>query len=169
MSLYTYVDSYIHMYVCMYAHTYLHGCVFVQLNVCFLVFFSSVFKLTMYVCIYRISGNIGDIFNLAVWRSVSKSPNLHRPTSYALSLLCNCQILSRPMLNYSLILCKSPNLMINVSRYTVISDNIPTVCDYVRMYVHTSHTFAACNIHAYYILYVQYIVLEKVQFTYIRI
>ena len=45
----------------------------------------------MYI-MYCISRNIGDIFNLVVWRPGSKSPNLHRPTYYALSLLCNCQI-----------------------------------------------------------------------------
>ena len=42
---------------------------------------------------YHKSRNIGNIFNLMIWRSGSKSPNLyhhanlHRPTYYALSLL----------------------------------------------------------------------------------
>ena len=41
--------------------------------------------------LYRISGNIGDIFNLAVWRSGSKSPNFyHQIHINLLTMLCPC-------------------------------------------------------------------------------
>ena len=40
---------------------------------------------------YRISRNIGDIFNLAIWRSGSKLPNFyHQIYIYLLTMLCPC-------------------------------------------------------------------------------
>ena len=74
---------------------------------------------------YRISGNIGDIFNLAVWRSGSKSPNFyHQIHINLLTMLYPCcatvKFIIFANFYYSLILRKSPNLMIaNISGYTV--------------------------------------------------
>ena len=101
---------------------------------------------SLYVLRYRRSGNIGDIFNLAVWQSGSKSPNFsHQIYINLLTMLCPyCATAKfnfcRAMLNYSLILCKSSNLMItNISGYTVCT--VHTFCIvYMCMYVFHSTT-----------------------------
>ena len=77
----------------------------------------------------RISGNIGDIVNLAVWGLGSKLPNFYQQIYIdLLTILCPCCATANlipPILNYSLILRKSPNLMIaNISGHTVYTPSM---------------------------------------------
>ena len=101
-------------------------------------------------CTYRISGNIGDIFNLVVWRSESKLPNFyHQIYIDLLTMLCPCCATAKfnfpQILRYSLILRKSPNLMIaNISGYTVsiISAGELAKTQTMRKYPrHQEHTY----------------------------
>ena len=83
-----YISTYVHT-VHMYIHTYVR----------------------MYVHIYRISGNIGDIFNLAVWWSGSKSPNFYH--QIYIDQLC------------FVLAVQPPNLIsANISGYTVGTQTI---------------------------------------------
>ena len=72
-----------------------------------------------------ISRNIGDNFNLAVWRSGSKLPNFYHQiyinllTILVLAVQLPNLIFVNIKINYSLILHKSPKLIIaNISGYT---------------------------------------------------
>ena len=103
---------------------------------------------------YSISGNIGNIFNLAVWQSGSKLPNFYYQIYInLLTMLCPCCATAkfnfRQYYYYSLILCKSPNFMIaNISRYAVCTN-----CTYTYVYMRT-YVCVCLNIRMYIRMYV---------------
>ena len=81
----TYICCMLHMYVCCMLHTY---------AVCYIRIHAvqEIIKLTFDCRITHISGNIGNIFNLEVWQSGSKLPNLYIFISPYITYVCTCTV-----------------------------------------------------------------------------